>query len=353
MNKMHRSNLQPIFRSMKPGDGPKLVTLFRENPDNGRIAISPRYQIDPYQAIQIQHPTSCGLVAEAQGKIVGFGLVRFGSCQIDGAERPYAWLNSLMVDTAFRQQGVGKELALRRVALARERVGEHGLILTSVQSQNTASLAIGEKWAAEQIGQLQSILVKTSNKAPTSPKGFQVREARQDELGLFADGLNEFYADYALYEPQSATSLAAWLDQSVGGEPIHKCFVALNAQQEMVAGLMLSRQHRLMAMQVERLPKAIHLLNKLVKMVPPDNVLRQIAVSKIWHQPGHQQAAQMLWQTVRWESRNWGSHLTCFYDPQSSIPQILQTPKWLPKANFAVLAQGRLTDKKVNLVYPL
>ncbi|MFZ1397674.1 MAG: hypothetical protein WAS33_12280, partial [Candidatus Promineifilaceae bacterium] len=69
--------------------------------------------------------------------------------------------------------------------------------------------------------------------------------------------------------------------------------------------------------------------------------------------PGHQQTAQMLWQTVRWQSRTWGSHLTCFYDPQSNIPQILQTPKWLPKASFDVLAQGRLTDKKVNSVYPL
>lgn len=353
MNKMHRSNLQPIFRLMEPGDGPKLVTLFRENPDDGRIAISPRYQIDPYQAVQIQHPTSCGLVAEIQNKIIGFGLVRFGVCQVDGAERPYAWLNSLMVDSAYRQQGFGKELALRRVALARERVGEHGLILTSVQSQNTASLAIAEKWADRQIGQLQSILMKTSHKAPTREKGFQVREARLNELGLVADRLNEFYADYTLYEPQSADSLAVWLRQSVANEPINKCFVALNARQEIVAGLMLSQQHRLMAMQVERLPNAIRVLNKLVKMVPPDDILRQMAVSKIWHQPSHQQAAQMLWQIVRWKSRNWGSHLTCFYDPQSDIPQILQTPKWLPKASFAVLAQGLLTDKKVNSVYPL
>ncbi|MCA9918703.1 MAG: GNAT family N-acetyltransferase [Anaerolineales bacterium] len=353
MNKIHRSNLQPIFRLMEPGDGPKLVILFRENPDDGRIAISPRYQIDPYQAIQIQHPTSCGLIAEIQNKIIGFALVRFGVCQVDGAERPYAWLNSLMVDSAYRQQGLGKELALRRVALARERVGEHGLILTSVQSQNTASLAIAKKWAGEQIGQLQSILVKTSNKAPAVKEGFQVREVELNELGLVADGLNAFYSDFALYEPQSGESLAAWLRQTVSSEPINKCFVALNAQQEIVAGLMLSQQHRLMAMQVERLPRAIHLLNKLIKMVPPDNILRQMAVSKIWHQPGHQQAAQMLWQTVRWESRSWGSHLTCFYDPQSNIPQILQTPKWLPKASFALLAQGRLTDKKVNLVYPL
>ena len=338
---------------MEPGDGSKLAALFRANPDNGRIAISPRYQVDPYQAIQIQHPTSCGLVAEIQNEVIGFGLVRFGTCWVNGTERPYAWLNSLMVDAAFREQGVGKELALRRVALARERVGKQGLILTSVQSQNTASFTIAKKWADAPIGQLQSILVKTSNKAPTSNQDFQVREAKPDELGLVADRLNEFYADFALYEPQSADSLADWLRQSVANGPINKCFVALNVRQEIVAGLTLSQQHRLMVMQVERLPKAIYALNKLVKMVPPDNTLRQMSISKIWHRPDSQHAARLLWQTVRWQSRSWGSHLTCFYDPQSSIPQILQTPKWLPKASFTILAQGELAPKKANLLYPL
>jgi hypothetical protein len=258
-----------------------------------------------------------------------------------------------MVDSAYRQQGLGKELALRRVALARERLGEQGVILTSVQSHNMASLAIAEKWADAPMGQLQSILVKTSSKAPGPKASFQVREARQDELDLVANGLNQFYADFALYEPQSADSLAALLHQSVADEPINKCFVALNEQREIVAGLMLSQQYRLMAMQVERLPKVIHALNKLVKMVPPDNTLRQMAVSRIWHHPGHQQAARILWQTVRWQSRIWGSHLTCFFDPQSSIPQILQPSNWLPRASFTILAQGELAHKKVNLLYPL
>ena len=353
MDTIRHSNAQPIIRSIEPRDGPKLAALFRANPDNGRIAISPRYQIDPYQALQIQYPSACSLVATSQGKLIGFGLVRFGICRVNGRERPYAWLNTLMVDAAYRYQGLGKELALRRVALAQERVGGQGLILTSVQSHNTVSLAIAEKWADEKIGQLQSILVKTRTKPPVLQASVQVREARQDELGTIANGLNDFYAGFALYEPQSAESLAAWLRQSVTNEPINKCFVALNEQREVVAGLMLSQQHRLMVMQVEHLPKAIGALNKLVKMVPQDNILRQMAVSKIWHLPGHQQAAQALWQSVRWQARIWGTHLTCFFDPQSSVPEIVRTPKWLPKANFTVLVQGELAYKKVNLLYPL
>lgn len=353
MNAIQQSKIQPTFRGLEPDDGTELSVLFRSNPDGGRIAISPRYQIDPYQALQIQYPSTCGLVAEVHGKFVGFGLVRFGVCRVNGRERPYAWLNTLTVNAAYRQQGLGKALALRRVALAQERVGEQGLILTSVQSHNMASLAIAEKWADEQIGQLQSILVKTRTKPPALQAGIQVREVRPDELGQVANGLNQFYADFALYEPQSVKSLAAWFRQSVDSEPINKCFVAVNEQQEIVAGLMLSQQHRLMAMHVDRLPKAIGALNKLVKMVPQDNILRQMAVSKIWHLPGHQQAAQALWQSVRWQARVWGTHLTCFFDPQSSIPEILQTPKWLPKANFTVLMQGELAHKKANFLYPL
>ncbi|GJM40425.1 MAG: hypothetical protein DHS20C20_07070 [Ardenticatenaceae bacterium] len=353
MDKIQRSKLQPIIRSMEPGDGPKLAALFRANPDDGRIAISPRYQIDPYQAIKIQQPTSCGLVAEIQNKIVGFGLVRFGVCQVNGEERPYAWLNSLIVDSAHRGQGIGTELAKKRVKLARDRVGGKGLILTSVQSNNEASLAIAKKWANNQLGQLQSALVKTRTKPSAIKTNIQVREAASNELDAVAARLNNFYVNFALYEPQSAKSLATLLQQAVANEPLHKCFVAINNQQEIVAGLMLSQQHRLMAMQVERLPKAIRMLNKLIKMVPPDNVLRQMAVSKVWHLPGYQQAAQELWQTVCWQARTWGTHLTCFFDPQSSIPQILQIPKWLPKARFTVLAQSSLSTEKVNQLYPL
>jgi hypothetical protein len=292
-------------------------------------------------------------VAEVQAQIVGFGLVRFGICQSEGQARPYAWLNSLMVDSTYRQQGIGGELALRRIALARERIGDFGLILTSVQSSNTASLATAKKWGARPIGKLQSALVPVLVKQPASNTGITVREVQASELGAVADGLNQFYTELELYERQTPETLLRLFQQTVAGQPINRCLGAFNEQQELVAGLVLSEQHRLAAMQVDRLPKPIAVLNRLIKMVPSDNVLRQMAISKIWHLPGYLQAAQRLWQTVRWQASSWGSHLTCFFDPQSSIPQILQIPKWLPKANFNVLAQGHFASDKVNLLYPL
>lgn len=350
---IQRSKHQPNFRYMEPVDGEKLSALFDSNPDNGRIAITPRYQLDPYQALLIQHPKMCGILAEVRDRIVGLGLLRFGICRVEGQLHPYAWLNSLIVDSDYRQQGIGTELALRRVALARERVGEDGLLLTSIQSSNRASLAIAQKWTHYHVGELQSVLIKTLTKLPVLKTGITVREASTGELVEVADGLNNYYADFDFYEPHTSELLAHQLQLSLHGQPINRCLVAVNDQQAIVAGLILSEQYRLVAMQVDRLPTVVSVLNKFVKMVPPDRMLRQIAISKIWHLPGCEQEARELWQTVRWQTHQQGSHLTCFFDPKSDIPHIIQTPRWLPKAKFSIMAQGELAKNKANHLYPL
>jgi hypothetical protein len=43
---------------MLPNDGLQLAALFQANPDNGRFAISPHYQIDPYKALLTQQPNT-------------------------------------------------------------------------------------------------------------------------------------------------------------------------------------------------------------------------------------------------------------------------------------------------------
>ncbi len=354
--KINQRSEQPsllAFRSMMPSDGAQLATLFQTAPDNGRFAISPHYQIDPYKALLAQAPTTVGVVAESKERLVGIGLIRFGHCYVDGHNRPYAWLNSLLVHPANRQNGIGTELARRRIALARNRVGEDGVIFASVQSNNEASLNITEMWSDSQIGHLQSILVKTRTKPPAPIADVTIRKAQTEDLMAIANGLNRFYAGFDLYEPQDIKTLSALIAQTVCGKPIHQCFVAVNRKQEIVAGLILSEQHRLVAMKVDRLPKTIALLNKAIRFIPSDGILRQMAVSKIWHLPGQQEVAQYLWQMTRWQAGKWGSHLTCFFDPQSTILQILQPPKWLPKANFTIVAQGKYPSTRAKQLYPL
>lgn len=351
-----QNNTQPdfIIRLLQPGDGPKFLRLFESSPDDGRFAINARYQIDPYQAIHALHPDTIGVVAEIQGSLIGLGLIEFGDCCVRGEKRPYASFHSLLVHPSYRNKGIAKRLAQQRIALARERIGESGLILASIQENNSASLSVAQKWSQQQVGSIQSILTGVRSKAPKpSPEGTTVRPARPGEYAEIATALNRFYQDYDLYEPQTAESLSAWLNKTPFDDPLRHYFVAVNRDEKIVAGLAVTRQCQIMVMEVKRLPLPLTLLNKIVKMVPEDGILRQLSATKVWYAPNQLAAAQHLWEQVRWHCQVWGTHLTCFYDPRSSIPDVLQVPKWLPKANFTVVSTGSQPIGRGRLIYPL
>lgn len=353
---MLRSNTQPdlIVRLLQPSDGPKLRQLFESSPDNGRFAINACYQIDPYQAIQALHADTIGVVAEIQGSLVGLGLVEFGDCCVSGEKRSYASLHSLLVHPSHRNQGIANRLAQERIALARERIGEGGLILASIQENNSASLLAAQKWSQQQVGSIQSILMRVRNKAPKpSLEGIAVRPARPSEYAEIATSLNRFYQCYDFYEPQTAESLSDWLKQTPFDYPVRTYFVAVNHDEEIVAGLAVTRQCQIVSMEVKRLPLPLTLLNLIVKMVPEDGILRQLSVTKLWYAPEQTAAAQHLWETVRWQSRVWGTHITCFYDPRSPIPEVLRVPKWLPKADFTVVSTGSQLTGGERLIHPL
>ena len=114
------------LRRLESTDGKALAELFSFSPDGGQFAISPRYQIDPYQALIELAPDSAGIVAERTdtGEIVGVGLVQIGDRFLAG---PCAALHSLTVHPSYRQQGIATRLAQWRIAYAREQMGEGGL----------------------------------------------------------------------------------------------------------------------------------------------------------------------------------------------------------------------------------
>src|SRR5690606_32706670 len=130
-----------------------------------------------------------------------------------------------------RNQGIAKRLAQERIALARERIGEGGLILASIQEGNSASLSVTQKWSQQQVGCIQSILMRVRNKAPKS-EGITVRPARPSEYAEIATGLNRCYQRYDFYEPQTAESLSAWLKQTPFDYPVRTYFVAVNHDEE-------------------------------------------------------------------------------------------------------------------------
>jgi GNAT superfamily N-acetyltransferase len=64
-------------------------------------------------------PPWMSLVAETDGRVVGFAFGWVGECEF-GIPEPTAWLDLIGVDPPYRQRGVGQALVERFVASGRE-----------------------------------------------------------------------------------------------------------------------------------------------------------------------------------------------------------------------------------------
>jgi len=332
------------LRQLQPDDGDALRGLFTLSPDDGRFAIAPQYQIDPYQIFVELGSNTTGVIAELPrtGEVVGVGLVDIQERYLAGAISPCAFLHSLTVHPSYRRQGIATQLAKWRIDYARRQIGEDVPILALIQKGNTGSMAAAQKWEAQTIGHCHNSLIRIRATPPDVPMGLTVRTAKDIELEQIADSLNSFYQDYNLYIPQSRQSLAEWLQKSPFVHPFRSYYVVVDEQENILAGLAVAEQYRVVTMHVQRMPGMVKLLNHIVKMVPPDGVLRQLSINKIWFAPGRDAAARYLWEYVRWQMRDVGSHLVCSYDPLSPISAIIDPPFWLPKGTSVVVAHSSL-----------
>jgi GNAT superfamily N-acetyltransferase len=345
---------QITLRPLQPDDSKSLQEMFAASPDTGRFAIAPEYQIDFYRALVELGADTTGVVATVtgDGQLVGVGLVDIQDRCLDGILSPCALLHSLNVHPAYRQQGIATQLARWRIDYIRQQFGEEATILALIQNGNIGSLAAAQKWQSQTIGQYVNSLIRTRQTPPSNDGTLTVREAENSELDFIAHQLNDFYQDYNLYVPQSGQTLANWLEQSPFERPFRRYYVVVDKREQVQAGLAIAEQYRIVTMRVQRMPAPARALNHLVHMVPPDGVLRQISVNRIWFAPGQVKAARHLWESVRWQMRDVGSHLVCAYDPGSPIPQIIQPPFWLPKGGSIVVAQTPMAISDRPVCYP-
>ncbi len=329
------------LRRLEAADGKALENLFSFSPDGGQFAISPRYQIDPYQALIELAPNSAGVVAELAdtGEIVGVGLVQIEGRLLAGTLVPCAALHSLTVHPSYRQQGIATRLAEWRIAYAREQMGEGGVILAFIQKGNSGSLAAAEKWGAVRNQHIRNSLIRTRQKPPTAVSDVTIRKAIPAEYEQIAHSLNAFYADYDLYTPHTAKKLTVWLEETPFKRPFRHYYVVVDSKNKILAGLAIAEQFRIVTMHVQNMPAPVRLLNQLVKMVPPDGILRQLSVSKIWYAPEQIAAAQFLWESMRWQLRDAGSHLLHSYDSRSPVAKIISPPFWMPKGAAVIVGE--------------
>ncbi len=340
------------IREVTPEDSDALGELL-SSPDTGRIQFAPRYHVDAYEAMaELEHDVE-GAVAvwQASRAIIGCGFVRYSRIQYEGTLRKYAWLHGLRVHADYRRRGVATRLAEWRVRRARERVGDDGVIGANIQQGNEGSLLVARSWQKYVAGELVSGVVGMRQKPPELLTGVTIRRAESEEYSAVARGMNSFYEDYNFYSPETGESLAEWLAVTPFDDAMRHCFVAVDDAGNIVAGMGIVEGHRVMELEVKRMPWSLRLLNRIVKLVPPDGRMRQLLVVKPWFAPGRLAEARYLWEKLRWQWQDRGATLAFSYDERSLLKQVFQTPMWMPKTRFVLAVDAPAAPSSVRLTF--
>jgi GNAT superfamily N-acetyltransferase len=322
------------LRQLRPEDGPAYAALLAASPDTGSVGLAVHFEIDPYQALLGLHSDTAGVVAEPPGYdgLCGSGLIRFRSCQWDGQVLPSALLNTLVVHPDFRRRGLASQLAKWREDYARARFGERGVIWAIIQSNNTGSERTAQKWASQFLKhRLVTISNKMRSNPPSSSGDFAVRPLQPDDFETLVEGQNRFYQDYNLYPPETPASLSAWLAETPFETPFRHYLVITGKAGHILAGFALAEIGRLRKTIITHLPPFLSLGNRLLHIVPPDGVMRELVISRLWFAPGEIEAARSLFESVRWEWRDRGTSLIFFADVRSPLAKLCAVWPWTGK----------------------
>jgi GNAT superfamily N-acetyltransferase len=332
-----------VLRPWAPDDGAAIQALGGQSPDTGAVAFVGQFEHDAYAVLTALHPACTGVVAEAADHpgIVGMGLVTFGRCQYEGEERPFAYLSSLQVHPGYRRRGVASALAAWRVNLARERfaaAGEAGVVFAGIQSGNTGSIRTAESWSTQRLdGHSRLAVLKVRSSPPGGEAGLRVRPALPEELEGVAAGQNEFHADYNLYPRETAESLRDWSEQRFLGQSIHAYHVAVDRSDNVLAGIGVTFDGSLITSRVLRMPLALRLANRLLRVVPADGTLKRLKADRFWFLPGEHGAARFLLESIRWQLRERGTTVMLFFDPMSSVRRAIPLPRIVPGSTGSVV----------------
>lgn len=344
-----------ILRSLSPEDSLKYGKLIAESPDTGAIRVSQRFEIDPYTAVTSAHPGSVGVLAETPeyDGFVGAGLVRLGRCQWEGRDVPYALLNTLVVHPNFRRRSVASRLAKWREEYARQQFGgEEGVTFAIIQKNNTGSELTAKKWYRQFLAdRLVIIPINLRSKPPAQMSEFIVRKVSPHEMEEVVEKQNRFYRDFNLYPTETAESLTYWLNESPFDTPYHHYLVVTDRSNNIQAGLGLSENGRMRKLIVEHIPPMLEFLNRFLNVVPADRVMRELNLSRIWFADGQLQAAQYLFETIRWEWRDKGTSLMNSTDARSPTMGIYNVRPWTIKSTGGVALRAPTDMPEDHLVY--
>jgi len=342
------------LRALQPSDGPGLTKLITEFDGD----MTTRFQVDPYEGIvsgtEFQ---TAGVVVESADYegLVGMGTVRFGQTQFNGDVFPFAFLDGLKVHKDFRGNGLGHEIAGWRIKQAREAYGDQCVIGTGMLYDNYASHAVAAKWCREFAESALNILIMPTRTHPPRPaEGIEVREIEEHEYEEFAARQNAFYKNYNLYTPSDPHSIAKALGITVESRKPYRFYAAIDRNGNLVGGAQTWARGLLKADMINHPPQALRLMNSLLHLLPSDFVIRDISVSGLWYEPGQLNAAQFLWEAMRWECKDQGNTMAAGFDPRDPARSAVSLKPWhQPRPQITLAIHGRAPIDRSKLIFSI
>lgn len=340
---------------MTLSDGPAIDALARECPDGGSVSVRSVFRENAFHSLENLRPKMVGVGAESPGQegLVGMGWASLGRCRMEGEMVPYALLNTFMVHPQWRGQGIAAKLSDKVIEYATTRLGPTILLLADIQEGNTASRRTAGKWSNQVLPAVTVAPVTVRRKKPETLAGVTVQPLTSDHTEAFAQGLNAFYEEYHLFQPETAESLTAWLSQRPQGLTLHHCLTATDPHGRLLAGLALEEACQLRTYQVVHMPTVLRVANKLLHVIPADGILREILVSRFWYRQGKEAAARCLWQHARWECRDRGTALMAFFDPSSPLAGVIRLKPWSVRTSMNPVIRWRSPVSPDYPVYPI
>jgi GNAT superfamily N-acetyltransferase len=330
------------LRPMEPSDGPAMDVLMRNEALTTAMSLSTHYRFDLYQALKAQYPTLFGVVASAPGEdgLAGMATVYTDEVTVNGRLQPSAHLANLKVRQDVRRRGLGTLLAEWRIREARRQIGDEGIIVTSVEASNAASLATARRWATQVLGPVRVVIARAVRSRPRGPR-LEARPLADDDIDAVVTGINAFLGDYQLFPRQTPSTLRTYLDPAPIGV-IRQYRVAVDGEARIVAGAAVTERFKMMEDHVERVPPPLALLSRVLPIVPPDRVLRTLELSLVWHAPGRVDAGRFLWDSIRFEWRDRATHFAGEADPRGTLMDVLRVgPTFVPRVNLMVPVQSQ------------
>ena len=304
------------LRPFESYDGPAIGALLAAEAATTAIAITTRYHHDVYASLLVQHPYVIGVVATAPGYqgIVGMATAFLDEVHVEGQVFPRAQLENLKVRHDVRRQGLGRQLAAWRIAEARRRFSGPGVVMAGVEGTNAASLATAQSWASQIMGPLR-IVIGPTQRGRARLGAVRVREIEEGDV-------DEVVAGSDLLRPGLAAVLTGALMLTYR--------VVVSPGGSIMAGALVVQRFELMVDQIERLPRPLAILSKVLPLVPPDGVIRTAEVLLPWHAPGQLVAGQRLWEHIRHEWHGRATHVATVVDPKSAVAEMCRISPLTP-----------------------